>query len=209
MQLLPPLKQTSLGTPRDIGSLLGMLSQKFGENPSIYAQFGLIGHNGLDWPCYTGTEVYASHDGIVETSIDSASGLGVVIKGNGLKTIYWHFKNFSVSMGDEVKTGDLIGHADNTGFSTGSHLHYGLKLLDLNGNVLNRNNGYDGAIDPTSYLVWFGTSKPMTQKEVRQLQSLEGYKDEAGVTYWTGKPLSDYLKARLQDKIKTLQEANV
>lgn len=47
----------------------------------------------------------------------------------------------------------------------------------------------------------------MTEKEVRQLQSLEGYKDDAGIQYWTGKLLADYLKARLEDKIKTLQEA--
>ena len=51
------------------------------------------------------------------------------------------------------------------------------------------------------------TQKTMTETEVRQLQALEGYKDEAGIAYWTGKPLSEYLKARLQDKIKTITEA--
>ena len=44
------------------------------------------------------------------------------------------------------------------------------------------------------------TQKLMTKKDVEMLQALEGYKDDAGAVYWTGKPLSEYLKARLQDK---------
>lgn len=54
-------------------------------------------------------------------------------------------------------------------------------------------------LDPNSVM--------LTEKQVRQLQSLEGYKDEAGVAYWTGKLLSDYLAARLPDKIKTINES--
>jgi murein DD-endopeptidase MepM/ murein hydrolase activator NlpD len=203
-----------MGTPRDLSGFLGMLSQGFGENPAMYQPLGLKGHNGLDWPTATGTEVYASHDGLLSYTEDAIivsgynRGRGVTVTGTECKTIFWHLMDSIVPLNGTkyVSTGDLIGHADNTGFSTGSHLHYGLKLLK-DGNVLNRDNGYDGAVDPTPYLVWFGTKKPMTKNEVRQLQALEGYKDEAGVAYWTGKPLSDYLKARLQDKIKTINES--
>lgn len=45
----------------------------------------------------------------------------------------------------------------------------------------------------------------LTAKLVEQLQALEGYSDQAGVVYWTGKQLADYLTARLADKIKTIQ----
>ncbi len=48
---------------------------------------------------------------------------------------------------------------------------------------------------------------PMTAKQVRKLQALEGYHDEAGVTYWTGKSLEDYLNARLPDKQKEIEAA--
>lgn len=48
--------------------------------------------------------------------------------------------------------------------------------------------------------------KPLTEKEVRKLQALEGYKDEAGVAFWTGKPLADYLMARLNDKKKGIED---
>lgn len=52
-------------------------------------------------------------------------------------------------------------------------------------------------------------SMVLSSKHVRELQALEGYKDEAGVTYWTGKMLADYLAARLPDKVKTINEALV
>jgi hypothetical protein len=49
------------------------------------------------------------------------------------------------------------------------------------------------------------TQTPMTKKEVLQLQALEGYKDEVGADFWVGKPLGEYLKARLADKVTTIQ----
>lgn len=54
-------------------------------------------------------------------------------------------------------------------------------------------------LDPSSVM--------LTEKQVRQLQALEGYKDEDGVAFWTGKLLSDYLAARLPDKVKTINES--
>ena len=55
----------------------------------------------------------------------------------------------------------------------------------------------------------------LTAKHVRELQALEGYRDESGVAYWSGlsdgkpKVLADYLAARLLDKIKTINESLV
>ena len=44
------------------------------------------------------------------------------------KTIYWHLiKEIPVKVGQKVQAGDVVGYADNTGFSTGDHLHFGLK----------------------------------------------------------------------------------
>lgn len=50
-------------------------------------------------------------------------------------------------------------------------------------------------------------TKRMTESEVLGLQALEGYSDPEGAKYWTGKPLSDYLKARLPDKEAELKKA--
>ena len=192
---------------KDIGDFLKCRSQVFGENPQDYAWLNLKGHNGWDIPYNDGTEVFASHDGKAYFSEDSSRGLGVTITGKGIKSIYWHLKDAVKPLGStwEVKSGELIGYGDNTGFSTGPHLHWGIKLLDDNGNVLNRDNGYDGAQDPAQFvLTWWNN---MTKEEVKQLQALEGYSDSEGVDYWAGKPLSAYLKARLEDKIKTINES--
>jgi len=163
MKLQVPIKQAKFfgwqHILKDLGDFKKCISQGFGENGAWYQENGImiIGHNGIDIPYEDGTEVYASHDGKAHYSEDSRKGLGVTVTGDGLKTISWHFKNAVKPLNStwEVKTGDLLGWGDNTGFSTSSHLHFGLKLLDNNGNVLNRDNGYDGAIDPIPYIVWF------------------------------------------------------
>ena len=154
---------------KDLGDFKKCISQKFGENPDMYAWLGLQGHNGLDIPYADGTEVYASHDGTAYYSEDSSKGLGITITDSGqkIKTIYWHLKEAvkPINTAWSVKQGELIGYGDNTGFSTSSHLHFGLKLLDSNGDVLNRDNGYDGAVDLLPYIVWW----EMNKFELRQM----------------------------------------
>src|SRR6185312_491101 len=151
------------------------VNQPFGVNYFTYHQFGLDGHNGLDLQAYHGQPVYASHDGTVTIEVDAHQGHGVVLLSdqqydyNGsqcyFKTIYWHLCDtdkepnypYPVKDGQKVKRGDLIGYADNTGFSTGDHLHFGLKPVAIDEPAfllenIAQNNGYLGAIDPTPYL---------------------------------------------------------
>jgi len=162
-----------------------ILSQGFGENSQLYADpkyGGIIGHNGIDFHAGHGTPVYAAHDGTCYPEIDSSGGNGVVIRtlkpfeyqGDQVyfKTIYWHLidDDAVVKTGQQVKCGDLIGYADNTGASTGDHLHFGLKPQawnEANWSFYNleQNNGYNGAIDPTPY---FDGSTPDTIKNLTQ-----------------------------------------
>lgn len=157
------------------------VQQPFGVNGAYYQAHGIniIGHNGLDLKANHGQEVYASHNGTCYPEVDSTGGNGVVLvsddtfvydnKSVNYKTIYWHLTKDDavVKTSQKVKTGDLIGYADNTGLSTGDHLHFGLKPVLDNGEApfawqtLNSTNGYLGAIDPTPY---FNT--PLTKVDI-------------------------------------------
>lgn len=83
-------------------------------------------HTGIDLRATTGTKVYASNGGTVTTSAySSAWGNYIIIShGGGLTTLYAHLSRRSVSKGDKVKRGDIIGYTGNTGYSTGPHLHF-------------------------------------------------------------------------------------
>lgn len=119
-----------------------------------------------------GKNVRAAHDGEVTfTGYDGSAGLGVVLKtlepfefeGKEayFKTIYWHLNTGTVVVkpGQKVKVGDILAESDNTGFSSGSHLHFGLKPIARGEKPwtwfnLKQDNGYMGAIDPAPY--WTG-----------------------------------------------------
>ena len=81
-------------------------------------------HRGVDIAVPTGTKVYAVHDGTVTTATyDSYYGNYVVIEKDGYTTKYAHMDSLSVSAGQEVTKGTVIGTTGNTGSSSGSHLH--------------------------------------------------------------------------------------
>lgn len=136
------------------------LTQKFSENKvPFYREIGMLGHNGLDWATSNGDPVYwdcIDVEGLViDNHIDRNGGLGVKIitkDADGLfKHLFWHLQGFACKPGQILSSGDLIGYADNTGRSTGSHLHRGLKRVRKTklGNYINLNpdNGFFGAID--------------------------------------------------------------
>lgn len=149
------------------------VTQYFGEVSSlpIYQanNINIIGHNGIDFHAVDGQDVFASHEGIVTyAGKDDKEGIGIVIRTlekfdyeNGqtfYKTIYWHLKDYVVKINDRVAAGQLIGHADNTGLSTGTHLHYGLKPIAQGENEwswwnVEQKNGYLGAINPMKFLL--------------------------------------------------------
>lgn len=84
-------------------------------------------HTGMDFTAPTGTHIFATGDGVIESVTASKRGYGnhIVIKHRfGYKTRYAHMSRFNVKEGQFVKRGDIIGFVGNTGSSTGPHLHY-------------------------------------------------------------------------------------
>ena len=87
-------------------------------------------HEGIDFPCDTGTEVYAVDSGTVVMS-EYRGGYGwlvVIYHGGGIKTYYAHNSKLLVKVGQEVERGECISLSGNTGKSTGPHLHFGVMV---------------------------------------------------------------------------------
>lgn len=93
-------------------------------------------HPGLDISADKGDPVYSTANGKVVNA--SAAGnygnLVVIDHGYGLETRYGHLSAFKVTVGQEVKRGDLLGLVGSTGRATGAHLHYEVRA---NGRILN------------------------------------------------------------------------
>ncbi|MBW4329691.1 M23 family metallopeptidase [Stakelama sp. CBK3Z-3] len=87
-------------------------------------------HSGVDIPGPLGTPVYATADGIVDRA-GRAGGYGNLIEinhGRGIETRYGHLSKIIVENHQRVHRGDLIGLMGSTGRSTGSHLHYEVRI---------------------------------------------------------------------------------
>lgn len=89
---------------------------------------GIHGHNGVDLSGPYGSSIVAVAAGrvIVAKSSGYNGGYGsmiVVAHPNGIQTLYAHLSQVSVSQGDNVQQGQVIGAEGNTGRSTGPHLH--------------------------------------------------------------------------------------
>lgn len=87
-------------------------------------------HAGVDIPGPIGTPIYATADGVVGRA-GWVSGYGKLIElehGRGIQTRYGHLSNWAVTAGTRVKRGQLIGMMGSTGRSTGSHLHYEVRI---------------------------------------------------------------------------------
>ena len=84
-------------------------------------------HTGIDFDVDQGTPVYATGNGVVRLASNEGDGYGNQIEIDhkiGFVSKYAHLSRISVSYGQKVKRGQLIGYSGNTGQSTGPHLHY-------------------------------------------------------------------------------------
>ena len=87
-------------------------------------------HSGTDIGAPGGTPILAAADGTVTiaNAIDSwGGGYGYHIKishNDTFDTLYAHCSSICVTVGQEVKQGEVIGYVGTTGNSTGNHLHF-------------------------------------------------------------------------------------
>lgn len=104
-------------------------------------------HEGADFAAPQGTPIYAAHGGVVVFTSDDHGRYGriVVVKGNGLITVYGHNSSNKVSVGDLVKKGEHIANVGATGRASGPHLHFETRVQDAQGRWV--------AIDPYIFFV--------------------------------------------------------
>lgn len=97
-------------------------------------------HEGLDFTAPTGTEIYATGNGVVSYAGNESDGYGykvIIHHGYGYETLYAHCSKILVRKGQKVIRGQKIALMGSTGKSTGPHLHYevirkGVKLDPVN-----------------------------------------------------------------------------
>lgn len=126
------------------------ITQPFG--PSTFALEPPLGpyphfHTGIDMAAPLGTPVVAAGDGVVVAVGHTSYGYGnyvIVAHGGGIATLYGHLLQTSVNTGEPVARGQLVGLEGATGYATGPHLHFELRL----------NNQ---VVDPMPYLPVPGT----------------------------------------------------
>lgn len=101
------------------------------KNYKVSATFGQAGgwssghHTGLDFAAPEGTPVFAALAGeVVAVGYDGAYGNRIIVKHDGIKTMYAHLSATDVKKGDRVLRGEVIGRVGSTGRSTGAHLHF-------------------------------------------------------------------------------------
>lgn len=105
------------------------ITSKFGDRPDPFERNTRF-HRGLDLAGPLNSKVKATADGVVVYA-GERRGYGNYIKikhDNSITTEYAHLKNVSVKAGDTVKRGDPLGLQGNTGRSTGTHLHYEIRV---------------------------------------------------------------------------------
>ena len=88
-------------------------------------------HAGIDLAGPVGTPIYATADGTVSESGYHNGGYGNLVKldhGRGIETRYGHMSAILVRAGQRVTRGQMIGRMGSTGRSTGSHLHYEVRI---------------------------------------------------------------------------------
>ncbi|WP_298820569.1 peptidoglycan DD-metalloendopeptidase family protein [Chloroflexus sp.] len=97
--------------------------------------FAYDGHTGWDYAMGPPERVLAAAPGLVvfagysDDGCATPAGAVIIDHGNGYRTLYWHLARVSVTTGDEVSRGDVLGIAGDTGCARGAHLHLQVQYL--------------------------------------------------------------------------------
>lgn len=170
------------------------VTQEFGVNRHLYSwikdAFGnpIQGHNGADFGLWNGTGLYAPGPGEVIGTYFDAGGYGWFVRlalDTGEQLVYGHMQVVYVVLHQRVVRGTPLGLSDNTGWSSGPHLHLGYRPP---GWEAQRANGYDGYADPLPWL-------QALQEEDKEMATVAELEAKVAELDSTNSALADQVKA--------------
>ncbi|MFC7535771.1 M23 family metallopeptidase [Sphingomonas sp. GCM10030256] len=127
---LDQLQDSAIAVPADKPVRTAAFTSSFGVRSDPFRGSAAM-HAGIDLAGPAGTPIYATAEGVVSSAGWHNGGYGNLIKldhGRGIETRYAHLSSIAVRPGQRIKRGDVIGRMGSTGRSTGSHLHYEVRI---------------------------------------------------------------------------------
>ncbi|MBA2635207.1 MAG: M23 family metallopeptidase [Sphingomonas sp.] len=127
---LDSLQNGAIAIPSDKPVRTGAFTSGYGVRSDPF-QGRVAMHAGIDLSGPVGTPIYATADGTVSNAGYNSGGYGNLVKidhGRGIETRYGHLSSIDIQPGQHVTRGQLIGRMGSTGRSTGSHLHYEVRI---------------------------------------------------------------------------------
>jgi murein DD-endopeptidase MepM/ murein hydrolase activator NlpD len=171
-------------------------TQGIGARPSVYAKYGLEGHDGDDWVMPWGTELYSPVNGKVLSTGNDPNSWGIFIQlwdpQQKILVNLAHLSSLAISQGQTVSKGQKVGTSGNTGFSEAPHLHVAVAFTDSAGNRQNTSNGFKGwfsILDSSRFTLENLGSPTQTQPTTPPSPSPTGQTTPAGVSFETAYPL--------------------
>jgi len=124
----------------------GAVTARMGEQRAVNGGPASGHHGGTDIGVPEGTPVIATNRGrvVMVKQLAVHGNMIIVDHGGGLLSGYAHLSKFSVSEGQEVNAGDVLGLSGNTGLSTGAHLHWEISANGILVDALRFTDGSNG-----------------------------------------------------------------
>lgn len=161
------------------------VTQPFGANPAVY---GPGGHRGIDYGTPTGTPIIAVSSGVVKNMPFQSGGFGIYLTLSFGEYICYYGHLRSVVKTGAVKQGEVIGYTNNTGWSSGPHLHF---------EVYNNRR----LINPETLLKSLGSQKTMTKDQITIV-----FRHYLGVTPTAGQ-YAAYAKKTFEEGLSQVKES--
>jgi murein DD-endopeptidase MepM/ murein hydrolase activator NlpD len=127
---LDTLQNGAIAVPSDKPVRIAAFTSGFGVRSDPFQGRAAM-HPGIDLAGPMGTPIYATADGVVLRAGWNSGGYGNLVEldhGRGIATRYGHMSAILVQAGEHVSRGQQIGRMGSTGRSTGSHLHYEVRI---------------------------------------------------------------------------------